>query len=95
MQHDSGNCPTCGQRVGTYTDDEGTSYYLARAEQDASELEYVREQRNRLLFAAAAALERVQVEDPEVRYSEAEHILSLVVTLAGEYVEKDAEADRG
>jgi transcriptional regulator NrdR family protein len=80
-------CPTCGQRVSTFTTDEGTSYYLATAEQEASELEFVREQRDRLLRHAAAALERVQVEDPEVRYSEAEDILSQVVTLDGTYVE--------
>jgi transcriptional regulator NrdR family protein len=91
VARDAGHCPECGQRVGTYTDSDGTSYYLARAEQDASELDYVREQRDRLLSAAAAALERVQVEDPQVRYSEAEHILSLVVTLAGKYVEKTTE----
>lgn len=40
-------CPTCGQRVGTFTSDDGTSYYIALAEQEASELEFVREQRGR------------------------------------------------
>lgn len=35
-------CPTCGQRVRTFTPDEaeGTSYYVAVAEQDASKLAY-------------------------------------------------------
>ena len=82
VERDSGNCPTCGQRVGTFTTEEGTSYYLATAEQEASELEFVRDQRDRLLVAAAAALERTQVDDP----GEATMILEQVVTLAGEYV---------
>lgn len=82
VERDSGNCPTCGQRVGTFTSDEGTSYYLAIAEQEASELAFVREQCNRLLGIAAAALERTQVDDA----GEATALLEQVVTLDGKYV---------
>lgn len=39
-----GHCPTCGQRAGTFTTDEGTSYFLATAEQEASEAAFLREQ---------------------------------------------------
>jgi hypothetical protein len=87
IERDSGNCPTCGQRVGTFTAEDGTSYYMATAEQEASELVMVREQRDRLLVAAAAALERTQVDDP----GEATMILEAIVTLDGKYVWSEAE----
>jgi len=88
---ESDRCPTCGQRVGTFTADDGTSYYLATAEQEASELAFVREQRDRLLRIAAAALERTQVDDA----GEATMILEGVVTLDGKYVEPPDDPEAG
>lgn len=58
---ESERCPTCGQRVSIFTGDEGTSYYVATAEQEASELVFVREQRDQLreeLLVVADALDK-------------------------------------
>lgn len=89
VERDSGHCPTCGQRVGTFTAEDGTSYFIATAEQEASELDFIRDQRDRLLMAAAAALERTQVDDP----GEATMILEQVVTLDGKYVHPDTPGE--
>ena len=45
-------CPTCGQRVGTFTTPDGTSYYLAVAEQEASTADYLAGRYRDALLAA-------------------------------------------